>query len=101
MFEHLYSHIHTHTHARTPHTHVHAHTRAHTHTHTHTHTRTHTHTHTVLCTHTHTPGLAVKLDSPTFAHLHASTGEILGESKPYSITGSLPLVVDLQEAAWL
>ena len=40
----------------------------------------------------------MKLDSPAFKHLHSSTEEVLGESKPYSITGSLPLVGDLQEA---
>ena len=45
-------------------------------------------------------GIAVNLDSPAFSHLHESTGEVLGESKPYSITGSLPLVGDLQEAGY-
>lgn len=45
-------------------------------------------------------GIAVNLDSAAFAHLHSSTGEVLGESKPYSITGSLPLVGDLQEAGY-
>ena len=37
------------------------------------------------------------LDSPAFKHLNEATGEVLGESKPYSLTGSLPLVGDLQE----
>ena len=37
------------------------------------------------------------MDSSAFKHLHAATGDILGESKPYSITGSLPLVGDLQK----
>ncbi len=45
-------------------------------------------------------GIAVNLDSDAFKHLHASTGEVLGESKPYSITGSLPLVGDMQEAGY-
>ncbi len=45
-------------------------------------------------------GLAVNLDSPAFAFLNAATEEVLGESKPYSITGSLPLVGDLQEAGF-
>ena len=42
-------------------------------------------------------GIAVDLDSPAFGHLDNSTEEVLGESKPYSITGSLPLVGDLKE----
>lgn len=45
-------------------------------------------------------GIACKLDSPAFQHLHAATEAVLGESKPYSITGSLPLVGDLQEAGF-
>ena len=42
-------------------------------------------------------GIAVNLDSPAFKHLDTATGDVLGESKPYSITGSLPLVGDLQK----
>ena len=42
-------------------------------------------------------GIAVNLDSSAFKHLHAATGDVLGESQPYSITGSLPLVGDLQK----
>ena len=42
----------------------------------------------------------VNLDSPAFMHLHTATGDVLGESKPYSITGSLPLVGDLQVAGF-
>ena len=45
-------------------------------------------------------GIAVNLDSPAFKHLNAATEDVLGESKPYSITGSLPLVGDLQEAGF-
>lgn len=45
-------------------------------------------------------GIAVNLDSDAFKHLHAATGDVLGESKPYSITGSLPLVGDMQEAGY-
>ncbi len=42
----------------------------------------------------------MNLDSPAFKYLHDSTGSVLGESKPYSITGSLPLVGDLQDAGF-
>ena len=42
----------------------------------------------------------VNLDSPAFKHLHTSTGDVLGESKPYSITASLPLMGDLQAAGF-
>ena len=45
-------------------------------------------------------GIAVNLDSPAFKHLNTATADVLGESKPYSITGSLPLVGDLQEAGF-
>ena len=44
--------------------------------------------------------MAVKLDSDAFKHLNDSTREVIGESKPHSITGSLPLVGDLQEAGF-
>ena len=33
-------------------------------------------------------------------HLHTATEDVLGESKPYSVTGSLPLVGDLQAAGF-
>ena len=42
-------------------------------------------------------GIAVNLDSLAFKHLDSSTAEVVGSSKPYSLTGSLPLVGDLQE----
>lgn len=45
-------------------------------------------------------GIACKLDSKGFKRLHEATQEVLGESKPYSICGSLPLVGDLQEAGF-
>ncbi len=45
-------------------------------------------------------GIAVDIDSPAFARLHTSTDDILCESNPYSITGSLPLVGDLKEAGY-
>ena len=51
-------------------------------------------------THTHTQGIACDLDSPAFKKLDEATKEVLGESKPYSITGSLPLVKDLQDAGF-
>jgi len=51
-------------------------------------------------THTHTQGIACDLDSPSFKNLDEATKEVLGESEPFSITGSLPLVKDLQEAGF-
>eukprot|EP01050_Picozoa_sp_SAG11_P012230 SAG11_NODE_1348_length_5137_cov_3.785232_4_plen_222_part_00 len=45
-------------------------------------------------------GIACRLDSPGYAALVAATEEIKGSAKPYSITGSLPLVGDLQEAGF-
>jgi len=45
-------------------------------------------------------GIACRLDSPGFAAICTATEEILGEVKPYSICGSLPLVGDLQEAGF-
>ena len=49
--------------------------------------------------HTH-QGIACNLDSDGFKKLNEATKEVMGESKPYSITGSLPLVGDLQEAGF-
>ena len=60
------------------------------------HIYSHTHTHT----HTYTQGIACNLDSPAFKKLDEATKEVIGESKPYSICGSLPLVGDLQEAGF-
>ena len=42
----------------------------------------------------------MNLDSPAFKHLNAATCDVFGESKPYSVTGGLPLVRDLQEAGF-
>jgi len=42
------------------------------------------------------PGIACNLDSEGFKAIDTATREVLGESKPYSIGGSLPLVKDLQ-----
>ena len=67
------------------------------------HTRIHTHTYTqIIYIHTSscTQGIACNLDSPAFKKLDEATEEIIGESKPYSITGSLPLVKDLQDAGF-
>ena len=59
------------------------------------------HSCTLTHAHTHTPqGIACDLDSPAFKKLDEATREVLGESNPYSITGSLPLVGDLQEAGF-
>jgi len=45
-------------------------------------------------------GIACKLDSNGFKALNQATAEIIGHSKPYSITGTLPLVAELQEAGF-
>ena len=52
-----------------------------------------------LHTHTH-QGIACNLNSDAFKKLDEATKEVMGESKPYSITGGLPLVKDLQEAGF-
>ena len=50
---------------------------------------------------THTlQGIACNLDSDAFKKLEEATQEVMGECKPYSITGSLPLVGDLQQAGF-
>ena len=62
-----------------------------------------THTHTFLSPplFTHTlQGIACNLDSDAFKKLEEATKEVMGECKPYSITGSLPLVGDLQQAGF-
>eukprot|EP00009_Paramoeba_aestuarina_P004670 CAMPEP_0201520882 /NCGR_PEP_ID=MMETSP0161_2-20130828/13065_1 /ASSEMBLY_ACC=CAM_ASM_000251 /TAXON_ID=180227 /ORGANISM="Neoparamoeba aestuarina, Strain SoJaBio B1-5/56/2" /LENGTH=436 /DNA_ID=CAMNT_0047919395 /DNA_START=59 /DNA_END=1369 /DNA_ORIENTATION=+ len=46
------------------------------------------------------PGIACNIDSNGFNDLKAATEEIIGECKPYSIGGSLPLVRDLQKAGF-
>ena len=47
--------------------------------------------------HTHTlQGIACNLNSDAFKKIEEATKEVMGECKPYSITGSLPLVGDLQ-----
>ena len=53
----------------------------------------------VLCS-LHPQGIACNLESPGFKFLHQATLEVLGESEPYSICGSLPLVRDLQDAGF-
>ena len=40
------------------------------------------------------------MDSQAFKFLHEATKEVIGESKPFSICGSLPLVGDLQKAGF-
>lgn len=44
----------------------------------------------------HLDGIACSTDSPGYHALCAATAAVLGEAKPYSICGSLPLVRDLQ-----
>ncbi|KAL4129247.1 hypothetical protein PRIC2_005257 [Phytophthora ramorum] len=43
-------------------------------------------------------GIACSLDSVGYKSLHAAIADVLGETKPFSISGSLPLVRDLQRA---
>ena len=45
-------------------------------------------------------GIACNLESEGFKALQAATTKILGTCKPYSVTGSLPLVGDLQDAGY-
>ncbi|CAI5939842.1 unnamed protein product, partial [Closterium sp. NIES-65] len=45
-------------------------------------------------------GVACNLDSPGYHALVTATKDVMGECKPYSITGSLPLIRDLQEAGF-
>jgi len=45
-------------------------------------------------------GIACKLESKGYDALCAATKKVLGEVKPYSICGSLPLVGDMQEAGY-
>jgi acetylornithine deacetylase len=45
-------------------------------------------------------GIACNLDSVGFQRLDEATRDVMGESKPYSICGSLPLVGDLQRAGF-
>ena len=45
-------------------------------------------------------GIACKLDSPGYDCLIAAHKAVKGDVKPYSITGSLPLVGDMQAAGY-
>ena len=45
----------------------------------------------------HIQGIACKLDSDGYKNLNAAVAEVVGESVPYSVTGSLPVVGDLQD----
>lgn len=45
-------------------------------------------------------GVATKLDSPGYKALLKATEKVLGEAKPYSIGGSLPLIRDLQDSGF-
>ena len=40
------------------------------------------------------------MESPAFKYLHEATLEELGESTPFSMCGSLPLVGDMKEAGF-
>lgn len=41
-------------------------------------------------------GVACDLDSRGYKVLYSATKEVIGHVKPYSLTGSLPLIRDLQ-----
>jgi len=45
-------------------------------------------------------GIACKLDSVGFEALCQATRSVIGEAKPYSVCGSLPLVGDMQEMGY-
>ena len=45
-------------------------------------------------------GIACNLDSPGLKALIDATAQVKGEAKPYSITGSLPLVREMQNAGF-
>jgi len=45
-------------------------------------------------------GVACNLESLGFKAFSQATAEVIGENKPYSITGTLPLVAELQEAGF-
>jgi acetylornithine deacetylase len=45
-------------------------------------------------------GIACKIDGVGYKALSAATKEVIGECKPFSLTGSLPLVADLQDAGY-
>lgn len=45
-------------------------------------------------------GVACNLDSPGFHAMHQAFEEVTGSCQPYSITGSLPCIRDLQEAGF-
>jgi len=45
-------------------------------------------------------GVAVKLDSPGYKALHAAIAEVNGKANPFSLTGSLPIIKDLQDAGF-
>ena len=48
----------------------------------------------------HFQGIACDIASDSFKNLDDATREVVGESIPYSDTGSLPLVGDMQEAGF-
>ncbi|RLN45798.1 hypothetical protein BBJ29_008203, partial [Phytophthora kernoviae] len=45
-------------------------------------------------------GIACSLDSAGYKALHSAIGNVLGEAKPFSISGSLPLVRDMQRGGF-
>eukprot|EP00232_Nephroselmis_pyriformis_P025346 CAMPEP_0182864058 /NCGR_PEP_ID=MMETSP0034_2-20130328/6975_1 /TAXON_ID=156128 /ORGANISM="Nephroselmis pyriformis, Strain CCMP717" /LENGTH=438 /DNA_ID=CAMNT_0024996305 /DNA_START=45 /DNA_END=1358 /DNA_ORIENTATION=- len=48
----------------------------------------------------YTDGVACKLDSPGFAAMKHAFGEVFGKCEPFSITGSLPCIRELQEEGY-
>ncbi|CAH0479315.1 unnamed protein product [Peronospora belbahrii] len=45
-------------------------------------------------------GIACSLDSTGYKALHSAISDVLGEAKPFSISGSLPLVRDMQRGGF-
>jgi acetylornithine deacetylase len=45
-------------------------------------------------------GVAVRLDSPGYQALHAAIAEVNGKANPFSLTGSLPIIKDLQDSGF-
>lgn len=45
-------------------------------------------------------GVAVSLDSPGYKAIHDAISEVRGDCKPFSLTGSLPLIAELKDAGF-
>jgi len=45
-------------------------------------------------------GVAVNLKSPGYKAIHDAVAKVCGEAKPFALTGSLPIIRDLQDAGY-